>query len=403
VSPVDRSHFECFATSQPGLERLVEEEVRALGGSAPIRVGTAGHGGVSLEADPTGVALLNRELRIASQLLVRLGSFRARTFAELERKSSNLEWARFLPAAADGTGPPVHFEVTSRKSRLYHTGAIEERLRRVVGVPPATDGDEDDGRDPGRDPGAIPPPRFVVRILRDEVTISADSSGTPLHRRGYRLAVARAPLRETIAAALVRASGWQTHLPLVDPFCGSGTIPIEAAMVAAGIPPGAARRFAFEGWPGWGDAANRVPNGRAEPRISSPGGHLPSPGGPLTIAGSDRDDGAVEAARGNAERAGVDSLVSFRRATVSDFALPGEAGHLVTNPPWGERVGRADSLRSLYQRLGDRLRSEWPGARLTLLVPDRRLAAATGIPCEPLFRTGHGGITVEAMHGRVPG
>src|SRR5690606_37236797 len=173
-----------------------------------------------------------------SRVLVRVATFRARTFAELERRAGRVAWDRWV-----GAGRAVRLRVTSRKSRLYHTGAIAERIigqiERVAGplahvsTGSASD-DEADGAE-GRDEQL-----FIVRFLRDECTISVDTSGELLHRRGYRQALAKAPLRETIAAAMLLASGWDGRSPLVDPFCGSGTIPIEAALLACRIPPGLA-------------------------------------------------------------------------------------------------------------------------------------------------------------------
>jgi putative N6-adenine-specific DNA methylase len=290
--------------------------------------------------------------------------------------------------------------VTCRKSRLYHSDAVAERVAgavtRVVGgvwmggdAGAATDDATDEAID---DATEDPPQLFVVRFDRDHCTISADASGALLHRRGYRLATAKAPMRETLAAALLVASRWDPAHPLLDPFCGSGTIPIEAAMIARRIPPGLDRRFAAEGWPS-------VPTGRwASARDHAGAGILPK--APAPILGSDRDTGAVEAARANAERAGVAGDVEFRRVPLAGAApegakCPPGRGWLVSNPPYGIRVGEADALRPLYAALGDLVRTSLQDWNVTLVTADEVMPRWTGLPFRRVLTTRNGGIPVE--------
>lgn len=381
-----------FASTAPGLEALAAGELRALGIPAVPE-----QGGASWEGTLEDVHRANLHLRTASRVLVRVATFRARTFAELERRAGRVAWDRWV-----GAGRAVRLRVTSRKSRLYHTGAIAERIigqiERVAGplahvsTGSASD-DEADGAE-GRDEQL-----FIVRFLRDECTISVDSSGDLLHRRGYRQALAKAPLRETIAAAMLLASGWDTRAPLVDPFCGSGTIPIEAALLACRIPPGLAnpshspRPYAFESWPdhdvvGWDDVV-----ARAREAI------LPSTG--VAIEGADRDRGAIAAAQANAARAGVEGDVAFEARALSALMPPPGTGWLVTNPPYGVRVGEKRPLRDLYAALGNVARDRLAGWTITLLSPDPALEAQTRISFTEALRTRNGGIPVRVVVGRV--
>ncbi len=234
----------------------------------------------------------NRHLRCATRVLVRVAGFTARTFADLERRLGEVDWSPWLSNEAQPT-----YRVTSRGSQLRHTGAIEERFAAALGTGHA------DG------PGQL----VVVRVSRDRFTISVDSSGAPLHERGWRQATAKAPLRESVAAALLLAAGWDPATPLVDPMCGSGTIPIEAALLAAGRAPGGGRDFAFRRWPCFEPGTWASVTATADSPVA------PTP----VILGADRDAGAVESARSNAERAGVADLVEFRQAPVSDLEAPG--------------------------------------------------------------------------------
>lgn len=370
--------LDCYAVTPPGVEQVTARELAALGFSP----GALEPGGVAFSADLAGVARGNLHLRTASRVLVRLGCFRARTFAELERHAARLPWDRF---AAEGR--PVRFRVTSRKSKLYHQDAIAERLLGAAGRPAA----ERSARTGADDPRA--PQEFVVRVFRDGVTVSADSSGELLHRRGYRFEGGAAPLRETLAAAMLLGAGWDPATPLMDPFCGSGTIPIEAALLARRIPPGLCRGFAFERWP---ELDARVWEREIERARE---GILPR--APAPILGADRDPTAVAAARANAERAGVAGDVEVRRAPVSALAPPPGTGWIVTNPPYGVRAGEPARLPRLYASFGRVLRDRCAGWQVALLSSDRRLAARLGLALDSGLLTTNGGIRVRLLMGQV--
>jgi putative N6-adenine-specific DNA methylase len=207
--------------------------------------------------------------------------------------------------------------------------------------------------------------------------------------------VAKAPLRETIAAAMVLGSGWPGTAPLVDPMCGSGTIPIEAALLARGMAPGLGRPFAFQRWPDFDATAWAAVVAAAAGRAIAKA--------PAVIRGSDRDAGAVEAARANAARAGVSADVDFDVRPLSAIEPPHESGWLVTNPPYGVRVSEARSLRDLYAAIGKVARAKCAGWTVAMLSPDEGLERQVGLSFVERFRTVNGGIRVRLVTGKVPG
>lgn len=400
--------WDLFVVTAPGLEEITGAELSALG-LPPLGVEP---GGLRLQGDAATLWHLNLHLRTASRVLVRVAEFRAVGFQELEKRGRKVPWAEFLPPGTDPAA--VEFEVTCRKSRLYHSGAVEARLReamveglrgrrRGASGGTASGGAASAGKGSSAPPGARPTPRFVVRLLRNRLTLSADASGEHLHRRGYREAVGKAPLRETLAAALLLAAGWRGECPLLDPFCGSGTLPIEAALLAGGMAPGRHRRFAFEGWPRVDPEVGTSARAAAVSDVeASPGSGISTDAAAPLIRGADRDAGAIRAARENAARAGVSERVEFVQAALSEASFPAPPGLLVTNPPYGHRVGEVATLRNLYARLGDRLRGDWSGGELVLLSADRALTAQLGLETRVLFRTRNGGIPVEAVAARIP-
>lgn len=359
-------------------------ECEALG----LTPGEVSAAGVSLSITLAEVFRLNCWSRCATRVIVRLASFEARDFATLEKAAAKVAWARVVNAGAS-----VRLRVTCKKSRLYHSDAVAERIARgIVGAVPSAQvvgrarDDEDD------DEGAAATQLIVVRFDHDRCTISADTSGALLHRRGWRLAVAKAPLRETLAAGMLAAMPWSADVPLVDPFCGSGTIGIEAALRARNIASGLSRSFALEQWP-------QAPvSAYAAEREAARAQAKPSAGVPIVLR--DRDAGAIEAARANAARAGVlDDLVIEQGAlSETDLAVIGERGVLLTNPPYGQRVSGGADLRGLYARLGDVLRAGGRGWQLGMLVPpDKALAGQLRLQLESALRTTNGGLPVDLL------
>jgi putative N6-adenine-specific DNA methylase len=375
---------DAFVVAAPGLAELVAAEVTGLG-ITPREVTPSG---VSVTVDDAGLFALNAQLRIASRVIVRLAEFPARDFATLEKQAARVAWARVIAA-----GSSVRLRVTCRKSRLYHSDAVAERVARGimgavadVSVTTKARPDEDDEAEDA------PSQLIVVRFERDVCTISADSSGELLHRRGWRQAVAKAPLRETLAAAMLAGMGWRGDRALVDPFGGSGTIGIEAALIARCMAPGLSRAFAMEQWPGADPA--RFTMARAAMRAAV----LPSAGVPIVVR--DRDAGAVAAARANAERAGVAADVVIEQEPLStlDLAAVAREGLLLTNPPYGLRVSDGADLRGLFARLGDVLRAGGRGWQLGLFMPaDKALLGQLRVRTSSRFRSSNGGISVELL------
>ena len=367
-----------FAVTSPGLGPFTAQESRALG-LQPVPE----PGGITFKGDLSVLYRANLQLRTASRILARLGNFfYATSYPELQKRASRLPWERFITP-----GQPVTMRVTCHGSKLYHSDAVARSLlaamQERLGQPsPLVKTD--------LLANGHPPQLVIVRLSDDKCTVSVDSSGEVLHKRGYRQAVAKAPLRETLAAALVMASGWDMAAPLLDPFCGSGTIPIEAALMALGIPPGLNRRFAFMDWPGYDQAAFNAQ------RLGTGGQHS----APL-ILGSDRDSGAIKMARENAERAGVEKSIEFKCQAVSSITPPPGPGWVVTNPPYGLRISQGKDLRNLYAQLGNVLRLHCPDWQVAVLCNDPVLLGQMRLELDTSLGFVNGGIGVRVARGRV--
>lgn len=356
--------FEIFLAAPPGLEDALLAEVGAKGFKRPRAVA----GGVVVLGGWPEVWRANLWLRGAGRVLARLDTFRARDLAQLAGRARHVPWASVLRPDI-----PFRVEATSTHSRLYHTGAIEERI--VAAIQERV--------------GATQHPEAVVairvRVENDMCTISLDSSGEPLHKRGHKQAVNAAPMRETMAALFLHQCGFDGNEPLLDPMCGSGTLVIEAAEIAARFNPGRARAFAFEHLASFDpDAWDRM---RAVSRARTP---------PFLCHGSDRDAGAVAMSLANAERAGLAPHTRFRRATVSELMPPeGPPGLILVNPPFGARLGSGKPLLPLYQSLGQVVMRNFSGWRVGMVAAEAMLARATGLPfLPPSAPVPHGGLRV---------
>ena len=405
-----------FAVTAPGLETFTAEELRLLfldskpgtssseikiRGMETDRQSEAGEiilqmkshftpktesGGVTFKGTLTDLYRANLHLRTSSRILARLGNFfYATTFPELQKRLVRLPWERFLTA-----GQPISIRVTCHRSKLYHSGAVASTLLTALaerlGQPsPVIKLDEESDRQPQL---------VVVRLADDKCTVSVDSSGSLLHKRGYRQAVAKAPLRETLAAAMLMASGWDRVSPLLDPFCGSGTIPIEAALMSLGIPPGKNRRFAFMDWPGFDSQLWESVRSKVTP-IQPSSFALPP------IMASDRDAGAIKMAQANAERAGVVETIEFKCQAVSYITPPPGPGWIVTNPPYGLRVSEGKDLRNLYAQFGNVLREKCPAWNLSVLCNDRVLLGQLQLKLDTSQSMVNGGMRVMMGRGIV--
>lgn len=370
--------FEIFVVTAPGLESALAAELRDQGFKSPV----PGIGGVTIAGGWADVWRANLDLRGATRILARVAEFRAMHLAQLDKRARRVAWNEILR-------PDVAFrvEASCKASRIYHQGAaaqrIERAIRETLGAPVSEDADI----------------CVKARIEDDLCTISIDTSGESLHKRGHKEAVNKAPMRETLAALFLRQCGYAGTEPVVDPMCGSGTFVIEAAEIAAGLKPGRSRHFAFEQLASFDAAAWR----RLRSKVGD--GKAGNGGSALRFYGSDRDAGAVEMSRANATRAGVAETTEFRAQVISDLVAPaGPPGLVIINPPYGARIGDRKPLFALYHALGETLLRNFSGWRVGLLATEPALATATGLPfAATTGPVAHGGLRVTLYQtGQLP-
>lgn len=345
---MDADPLDIFLVATPGLENALCAEAKALGFADPRPV----RGGVDMAGNWPDVWRANLQLRGAGRVLVRIASFRANHLAQLDKRARQVAWGRVLRPDV-----PIKVEASCRKSKIYHSGAAAQRVERAIA--------EELGALVSEDAEV----RVLARIENDLCTISVDTSGEGLYKRGHKAEVNKAPMRETLAALFLRECGYRGTEPVLDPMCGSGTFVIEAAEIALGLQPGRSRHFAFEKLATF-DAAHWAGMGSDGRKSIS-----------LTFHGSDRDVGAVRMSIANAERAGVSSITRFIQSPVEALERPdGEPGLVIVNPPYGLRIGDRKKLYPLYGALGQVLRTRFSGWRVGLVTADPTLARATGLP-----------------------
>ena len=358
--------FEIFMVATPGFEDALLSEALENGFANAERT----QGGVSVIGNWEDVWRANLVMRGATRILARVGSFMAFHLAQLDKRARKFPWGDILR-----TDIPVRVEVTtSKKSKIYHAGAaiqrIETALKDSHGMTISTDA----------------PLTIKVRIDDNRVTVSIDTSGESLHKRGHKEAVGKAPMRETLASLVLRECGYDGVEPVLDPMCGSGTFLIEAAEMAAGLLPGRSRDFAFMQLANFDAGRWSILRKMGENTK------------PITqhFYGSDRDAGAVRMSRANAERAGVADHITFENLSASDVIRPeGPTGLIICNPPYGGRIGNPKLLYGLYASLGETLRERFSGWRVGIVTSDAGLAKATGLPFKPKGAAiPHGGIKV---------
>jgi putative N6-adenine-specific DNA methylase len=328
--------FELMSPCHFGLEAMLKREITDLG----YDVTEVSDGRVTFIGDAEAICRANMFLRTAERVLIKIASFRAETFEELFQGTKAIAWDEFIPA--DG-----RFYVTkaaSIKSKLFSPSdiqsfvkkAIVERLKGSYHI------------EWFKEDGASYPLR--VFIMKDEVTIGLDTTGESLHKRGYRKLAAKAPIAENLAAALLMLTPWKKDRILVDPFCGSGTFPIEAALIAAGIAPGVSRSFTAETWPHlipapeWRDIRDEALENE-DLTIE------------VDIQGYDLDDKIVAAARENARLAGVENLIHFQKRGIDGLSHAKKYGFIIANPPYGERIEEKENLPDLYRMIGERFKA----------------------------------------------
>ncbi len=356
--------FEIFITATPGLEPALLDEV-AENGFADAKITP---GGVTIMGTWPDVWRANLTLRGATRVLARVGTFMAFHLAQLDKRARKFPWSDSLRPEM-----PIRVEVaTSRKSKIYHAGAAAQRIETGLKA---------QGFQIDADASIV----IKARIDDNRVTISVDTSGESLHKRGHKEAVGKAPMRETMASLLLRTCGFDGHEPVLDPMCGSGTFLIEAAEIAAGLLPGRSRRFAFEDL-GSFDADAWAALRQPQPRIETP----------VHFYGSDRDAGAVRMSQANAERSGVSDLITFANQNATDLQRPdSRPGLIICNPPYGGRIGNQKMLFGLYASFGQTLQERFSGWRVGLITSDEKLARATGLHFKPKGPAiAHGGLKV---------
>ena len=323
--------YELVVPCHFGLEAVLKKEIYDLG----YEISRVEDGRVSFVGDAEAICRANIFLRTAERVLIEVGRFRATTFEELFCGIKNLAWEEYIPA----DGKFWVKKASSIRSKLFSPSDIQsivkkamvERMKREYHL------------EWFPEKGAEYPVRIF--LLKDEVTVTLDTSGDSLHKRGYRTMTSKAPLSETLAAALLLLTPWKPDRILVDPFCGSGTFPIEAAMLAAGIAPGMNREFTAEQWTNlidrslWYDSVKE-----AEELIHTDV--------QTDIQGYDIDGDVIKAARENAKRAGVEHLIHFQQRQVADLHHPKKYGFIITNPPYGERLEEKEKLPKLYEEIG---------------------------------------------------
>ena len=358
--------FEIFLVTAPGLETALAAEAKAL----RFKAAKAVKGGVTIAGGWREVWRANLELRGAARVLVRIASFRAMHLAQLDKRAHKVAWGEVLRADT-----PFRVEAACKASRIYHEKAAVQRIAQAI---------RDTTGAPMEEEAEI---AVKARIDDDLCTISIDTTGESLHKRGHKAAVAKAPMRENLAALFLRQCGFDGKEPVLDPMCGSGTFVLEAAEIAAGLQPGRSRRFAFEQLASFENAAWQKLRAAGAARAID---------ATLRFHGRDRDAGAIRMSRANAERAGIAALTDFQTADLADLTAPeGAPGLVIVNPPYGTRIGEKKALLALYRKLGETLRARFTGWRVGVITNDADLAAACALPfASPVGPVSHGGIRV---------
>lgn len=323
------ANYDLIATSAMGLEALVAKEVRELGYECQVD-----NGRILFQGDEKAIAKSNLWLRTADRVRLKIGEFKATTFDELFEKTKALPWERFLPENAE-------FPVSGKsvKSKLFSVSDCQSIVKKAI-----VERMKKHYKKEGWFEENGPLFKIEVALHKDTALLTIDTSGSGLHKRGYRVAQGEAPIKETLAAALVMLTNWTPDRPFVDPFCGSGTLPIEAALMGQNIAPGFNREFVSENW-------HWIPSSVwDEVRLEAE--DLANYDQPLDITGSDIDHRLVKIAQENAFEAGLGDLISFKQMRVQDFTTTKQYGVIVGNPPYGERLGEKGAVQKMYHEMG---------------------------------------------------
>lgn len=370
-----------FASVLPGFERVCRQELEAL--SDTIDIVEQVNGGIVFSGRLVDLYRANLQLRTAGRILMRIARFKATNFRELVKHLGAISWQLYLPS-----GALPQAKVASHRSRLYHTKAVAQRLRQTI---------EGFWRSQDIAPLSGSKQALYVRLEADIATLSIDSSGKALYRRGVKSHEAQAPLRETTAAAILLMTGFENApgTPLLDPMCGSGTFSLEAALMRKRIAPGLFREFAFRQWPAFRPRQWDYLKSEATKRIET----LEAP----QIHASDLSPEVCRRLRTSVNHAGLADAITIR--TMDFFQMPpdafsGSGGLIVLNPPYGRRLDARGAIKQFYRRIDKKLTSDFKGWQAALIVPHRHWlpGLAEGMESMPL---GHGGLKLTLLIGRV--
>jgi putative N6-adenine-specific DNA methylase len=365
----------CFAAVPRGAEEIAAAELQAL----DIQDVSAGRGGVSFVADRAGLYRANLWLRTASRILVTMATFPCASPEELYAGVHDIGWHDLIR-----TSMTIAVDCTLRDSAITHSGfaalktkdAIVDRIRQHCGTRPSVD-------------TSSPDVRINIHLANNVCTVSLDSSGNALDRRGYRLERTEAPLRETLASAVIALTGWDGAMPLADPMCGSGTIPIEAGLFAGRMAPGRHLSFGFQRWPDFDAGLWYRILADAENGIQK----LPAG----LITGYDRDRRALTLARRNAATAGFEGQIHFFHSALDEFKPEGDKGVVIMNPPYGKRLGEVEKLADLYRQIGDIMKQRCRGWTGFVLTGNTELAKHIGLKASRRFVLFNGPIECRLL------
>lgn len=343
--------YDLIATSTFGIESITAKELKALG-YEDLKIE---NGKVTFEGDEMDIAICNIHLRTADRVLIKMAEFEAKSFEELFQGTKKVDWSKIIPI--DGV---MHVVGKSVKSTLHSVPDCQSIVKKAV----VKSMSESYGIDTFSETGPVY--KIEVAILKDVVTLTIDTTGPGLHKRGYRELAGVAPLKETLAASLILISRWNESFELIDPFCGSGTILIEAAMIAQNIAPGVNRSFVCETWPSMsGNVFNIVRDGARKSEKNND----------IKLIGYDIDYKVLKVAMENAKKARVDRYIEFQKRDFMEFSTSRKYGFIISNPPYGERIGEKEILNTLYKYMGNtkkRLES-WDFNILTSFEPFEKI------------------------------
>jgi len=365
----------CYAVVVPGLEGIAADELNEL---AAHDVKVEG-GGVSFTTTMDGLFRINLRSRTTTRILIRLASFRALSFPELYNKGKKVAWELYVNAQI-----PVSVRASCSSSKLMHSGRAELAVSDAVRDRLVVKSKEIGAKE------TVNEQQILLRIENNQCTISLDTSGERMDRRGYRLHSGKAPLRETIAASILRWMDWQADQPLLSPMCGSGTFAIEAAWMAQQHAPGLRHAFPFTHWPvfkekRWQRAVDKAVAMQCEPEMK--------------IIATELDAGIIRQARENAEQAGVGDVICIEQLDMRKLRAPeniSAPGLIVCNPPYGERI--KGDITALYRDAGHVFRSSFSDWGIAIIVPDQACEKALAMPVKRRLKIKHGGKWVHVLH-----